>query len=167
TFVQQHLIGRYVRNLAGGLATGGEYSPKPWTYHLLFYPQHLPAIVWPWTPFVAVALWQLWRRGGLRDPRARFLLCWAVAPVLVFTPAEWKLRYSLLPSLPPLALLTAPALVRILEVPLVPWRVTRASAVAAAAFAVAAAIGTLVYLQEPALLSASDQQTRDAILLAL
>jgi len=167
TFVQQHLIGRYARNLAGGLATGGEYSPKPWTYHLFFYPQHLPAIVWPWTPFVAVALWQLWRRGGLRDPRARFLLCWAVAPVLVFTPAEWKLRYYLLPSLPPLALLTAPALARMLEAPLVPWRVTRASAAAAAAFAVAAAVGTLVYLERPALLSASDRQTREAILLAL
>jgi len=42
TFVEQHLIGRYVRNLAGGLATGHAYSPKPWYFHLFFYPQHLP-----------------------------------------------------------------------------------------------------------------------------
>ena len=115
TFVKQHLIGRYVHNLAGGLASGGAYSRRPWYYHAFFYPQHLPAIVWPWSPFVAVALWQLWRQGGLGDPRMRFLLCWALAPVIVFTPAEWKLRYYLLPSLPPMALLVAPTLVRLLD----------------------------------------------------
>jgi hypothetical protein len=49
TFVEQHLIGRYVHNLAGGLASGGAYSRRPWYYHAFFYPQHLPAIVWPWS----------------------------------------------------------------------------------------------------------------------
>ncbi len=167
TFVQQHLLGRYVRNLAGGLASGAEYSPRPWYYHLFFYPQHLPATVWPWTPLVGLALWQLWRQGGLRDTAARFLLCWTVAPVLVFTPAEWKLRYYLLPSLPPVALLTAPALVRLLAVPVRPPRVTRASAAVAAGFAVAAAGGALVYLGHPEVLSRSDQMTRDAFVTAL
>jgi 4-amino-4-deoxy-L-arabinose transferase-like glycosyltransferase len=166
-FVQQHLIGRYVRNLAGGLASGHAYSTKPWYYHLFFYPEHLPAIVWPWTPFVAVAIWQLWRRGGLRDPRARFLLCWAAAPVLVFTPAEWKLRYYLLPCLPPLALLTGPLLVQLIENFLVPQRVTRASLAAAAGFVVAVSVAALVYIEHPAVLSESDRLTRDAILSAL
>jgi 4-amino-4-deoxy-L-arabinose transferase-like glycosyltransferase len=167
TFVQQHLVGRYVRNLAGGFASGTAYSRKPWHYHLLFYPQHLPAIVWPWTPFVAVALWRLWRRDGLRDPRARFLICWTLAAVIVFTPAEWKLRYYLLPSLPPLALLTAPTLARLLAEPVVPLRVTRGSVVGAALFAAGAAVAALVYLGRPAWLSESDQLTRDAILTAL
>jgi 4-amino-4-deoxy-L-arabinose transferase-like glycosyltransferase len=164
TFVQQHLLGRYVRNLAGGLASGAAYSPKPWYYHLTFYPQHLPAIVWPWTVFVAVSLWQLWRQGGLRDPRARFLLCWAVAAVVVFTPAEWKLRYYLLPSLPPLALLTGPLLARLVLQPVVPLRVTPASVAAAALFAVAAAAGTLIYFGRPDWLSQSDRLTRLAVL---
>jgi 4-amino-4-deoxy-L-arabinose transferase-like glycosyltransferase len=167
TFVEQHLIGRYVRNLAGGLATGHAYSPKPWYFHLFFYPQHLPGIVWPWTPFVALALWQLWRQGGLRDPRARFLICWAAAPVLVFTPAEWKLRYYLLPCLPPLALLTGPALVRLIESSLVPLRVTRASLVTAGLFVAAIAGAALVYIEHPSMLSESDRLTRDAILSAL
>jgi 4-amino-4-deoxy-L-arabinose transferase-like glycosyltransferase len=167
TFVREHLVGRYVRNLAGGLASGGAYSPKPWYFHLFFYPQHLPAIVWPWTPFVALGLWQLWRQGGLRDPRARFLICWALAPVIVFTPAEWKLRYYLLPSLPPLALLTGPALARLATAPIVPLRVTRGSVAAAVVFVAAAAVGGLVYLTRPAWLSQSDQLTRDAILTAL
>jgi 4-amino-4-deoxy-L-arabinose transferase-like glycosyltransferase len=166
-FVQEHLVGRYVRNLAGGLASGASYSPRPWNYHLFFYPQHLPAIALPWTPFVAVALWQLWRQGGLRDPRARFLICWALAAVLVFTPAEWKLRYYLLPSLPPLALLTGPTLARLVAQPVVPLRVTHGSLVAAALFALGAGAAALVYLERPAWLAPSDQLTRDATLTAL
>jgi 4-amino-4-deoxy-L-arabinose transferase-like glycosyltransferase len=108
-FVREHLVGRYVRNFAGGLATGGTYSPRPLSFHLLFYLKHLPAIALPWTPIVALALWRAWQTGGFRDPRLRFLVCWAAAPVIAFTPAEWKLRYYLLPSIPPLALLAAPA----------------------------------------------------------
>lgn len=110
-FVREHLVGRYGRNLAGGLVTGDAYSRRPLGYHLRFYVAHLPAIALPWTPLVAVGLWQAWRRGGLADPRVRFLLCWAAAPVIAFTPAEWKLRYYLLPALPALALLAAPAVV--------------------------------------------------------
>jgi 4-amino-4-deoxy-L-arabinose transferase-like glycosyltransferase len=167
TFVEQHLVGRYLRNLAGGLARGGGYSPKPWYHHVFFYPQHLPGVIWPWTPFVALALWYLWRQGGLRDPRARFLVCWALAPVIVFTPAEWKLRYYLLPSLPPLALLTGPALARLMAAPFLPLRLTRASLAAAVLFAVGATVAALVYLGRPVWLSESDQLTRDAVLTAL
>lgn len=166
-FVEQHLVGRYVRNLAGGLAGGGGYSPKPWYHHAFFYPQHLPGVVWPWTPFVALAVWFLWRQGGLRDPRARFLICWALAPVIVFTPAEWKLRYYLLPSLPPLALLAGPAVARLVATPIVPLRVTRGSLAAAVALAAGAAAAALVYLGRPEWLSESDQLTRDAVLTAL
>jgi 4-amino-4-deoxy-L-arabinose transferase-like glycosyltransferase len=108
-FVREHLVGRYLRNLAGGLPSGNVYSPKPLAYHLLFYVKHLPLVALPWTPLAAVAVWRAWRTGGLRDPRLRFLVCWTIAPVVVFTPAEWKLRYYLLPSLPALALLAAPA----------------------------------------------------------
>jgi hypothetical protein len=32
-FVHEHLVGRYLRNLAGGLVTGAPYSPKPLAYH--------------------------------------------------------------------------------------------------------------------------------------
>jgi hypothetical protein len=90
-----------------------------------------------------------------------------VAPILVFTPAEWKLRYYLLPSLPPMALLVAPTLVRLLETPVLPLRATRASALAAAGLAVGGVVGILLYLGHPTILSASDQLTRDALLRAL
>lgn len=114
-FVREHLVGRYVRNLTGGLVEGHAYSHRPLLYHLLFYPTHLPAAVLPWTPWILLALWRFSRRGGLTDPRVRFLLCWALAPVIAFTPAEWKLRYYLLPSLPALALLAGPAAVALFE----------------------------------------------------
>jgi hypothetical protein len=86
-FVREHLVGRYLRNLAGGLVTGGAYSPKPLAYHLSFYPLHLPAIALL-TPLVVLALWRAGRARGFGDPRLRFLLCWALAPVVAFTPAE-------------------------------------------------------------------------------
>ena len=116
-FVQEHLVGRYLRNLAGGLVTGAAYSPKSLAYHLLFYPLHLPIVALPWTPVVALALWRARRTRGYRDPRLRFLLCWALAPLVAFTPAEWKLRHYLLPAIPALALVAAPTVLRLLREP--------------------------------------------------
>src|SRR5262249_36300006 len=117
-FVREHLIGRYVYNLVGGIAGGGTYSRRPWYYHVFFYPQHLPGIVSPWSPFVALALWRLWRDRCLGDPPMRFLLCWAAPPGLIFTPAQWKLRYYLLPPPPPIAPPAPPLLLRLFPHPL-------------------------------------------------
>ena len=159
-FVREHLVGRYARNLLGGLATGGPYSPKPLAYHLLFYVKHLPAIALPWTPLAGLALWQAWRSGGFRDPRLRFLLCWAAAPLVAFTPAEWKLRYYLLPGLPALALMTAPAVMRL--VARRPRRPDVRGAVALAAV-VAAGLVVLVLAVRQLPLSSSDASTFGAL----
>jgi len=139
-FVHEHLVGRYVGNVVGGLMVGKAYSQRSVLYHLLFYPKHLLVVALPWTPLVAVAVWQLWRAGRVRDPRARFLVCWALAPVVVFTPAQWKLRYYLLPSLPALACLAAPVVTALLAAPLPKTgRVPRAvAALVVAALVVAA-----------------------------
>ena len=165
-FVHEHLLGRYVRNLAGGLATGGPYSRKPLLYHLTFYPLHLPAVALPWTPLVALALWHAWRRRGFADPRLRFFLCWALAPVAVFTPAEWKLRYYLLPALPALALLAAPVTVELLAArPGVP-HLRRAAVAALAALVVVAGVIVLVHGRwRP--MSASDRRTTMALVAAV
>ena len=162
-FVHEHLVGRYLRNLAGGLVTGGPYSPKPLVYHLLFYPLHLPIVVLPWTPIVALALWRARRARGYRDPRLRFLVCWALAPVVAFTPAEWKLRHYLLPAIPALALVAAPTVLRLLREPTRRFDrralvVGGAVALGGIALAVAFAAGWAPRL------SPSDRSTVDALL---
>ncbi|HJQ84803.1 MAG TPA: glycosyltransferase family 39 protein, partial [Candidatus Binatia bacterium] len=160
-FVREHLVGRYLRNLAGGLPAGQAYSPKPLRYHLLFYLEHLPAIALPWTPLVVVALWRA-ARGGLRDPRVRFLVCWALAPVVAFTPAEWKLRYYLLPSVPALVLLAAPTAARLLATP--PRRLAPAPLVALGAVVLTLVALAAVALRSDGLpLSASDRTTIAAL----
>ena len=161
-FVREHLVGRYARNLLGGLATGGPYSPKPLAYHLLFYVKHLPAIALPWTPLAGLALWQAWRSGGFRDPRLRFLLCWAAAPLVAFTPAEWKLRYYLLPSLPALALVTAPVVMQLVAQR--PRRLERpAMLLAIAAVLAGAALARWAATAGPIALSPSDRSTMDVL----
>jgi 4-amino-4-deoxy-L-arabinose transferase-like glycosyltransferase len=160
-FVREHLVGRYLRNLAGGLVTGGAYSPKPLAYHLSFYPLHLPAIALPWTPLVVLALWRAGRARGFGDPRLRFLLCWALAPVVAFTPAEWKLRHYLLPAVPALALVAAPTVLRLLREP--PGRFDRRAVlvvgiVLLAGAALALAAGSWLEI------STSDRRTLDVLL---
>jgi 4-amino-4-deoxy-L-arabinose transferase-like glycosyltransferase len=162
-FVHEHLVGRYLRNLAGGLVTGDPYSPKPLTYHLLFYPLHLPIVALPWTPIVALALWRARRARGYRDPRLRFLLCWALAPVVAFTPAEWKLRHYLLPAIPALALVAAPTVLRLLREPTRRFDrralpIVGAAALGGIALAVAVAAGWSPRL------SPSDRSSVDALL---
>jgi 4-amino-4-deoxy-L-arabinose transferase-like glycosyltransferase len=160
-FVREHLIGRYVFNLVGGLPEGGAYSERPLAWHALFYVLHLPLIGLPWSPLVAVTLWAAWRDDRLRDPRLRFLVCWSLAPVVAFTPAQYKLRYYLLPALPAVALLAAPSAIRL-------WREAAAArprpAALAAGFAgavLAAAVLTLGWQHDA--LARSDRSTIEAL----
>lgn len=159
-FVHQHLVGRYLRNLAGGLAEGQPYSPKPLWYHATFYPLHLPIVALPWTPLVVAALVRLYRRHGFANPLVRFLVCWTLAPVVVFSPAEYKLRYYLLPCLPALALLAAPLAVELATRPILGrLRATRATLAAAVIILVAGGAAAWIALAQPDLLSRSDQAT--------
>ena len=160
-FVREHLIGRYVFNLVGDLPEGGAYSERPLAWHVLFYVLHLPLIGLPWSPLAALTLWAAWRQDRLRDPRLRFLACWICAPVVAFTPAQYKLRYYLLPALPAVALLAAPAVIRL-------WREAAAArprpAALAAGFAgalIAAAVLALGWQHDA--LARSDRSTIEAL----
>jgi 4-amino-4-deoxy-L-arabinose transferase-like glycosyltransferase len=162
-FVRQHLIGRYVFNVLGDLPEGGRYSERPLASHVLFYVLHLPLIGLPWTPLAALGLWLAWRADGLRVAGTRFLVCWTLAPVVAFTPAQYKLRYYLLPALPALAMLAAPAAVRL-------WRAAaggeRRGALASVAAGLAGALvagGGLLMAIRCDMLARSDRNTVEAL----
>lgn len=163
-FVRQHFVGRYLRNLVGGMVQGGPYSPEPLAFHLTFYPLHLFAVALPWTPLAVAALWRIGQRGGFRSPLVRFLVCWALAPVVVFTPAEWKLRYYLVPSLPALALLAGPLAEDFVSRPIGRPRPTPASIVAGTLALLVGGVAIWVALARPDLLSRSDQDRIGALL---
>ncbi len=112
-FVREHLVGRYLGNLFGLAVTDAAATPRAFWRQPFFYALQLPAMALPWIPLAAWSLWRAQRAGGLRDARLRFLVCWALAPVVVFTPAVVKLRYYLLPALPALALIAAPAVLEL------------------------------------------------------
>lgn len=159
-FVREHLIGRYVFNLVGDLPEGGSYSERPLAWHALFYVLHLPLIGLPWSPLAALTLWAAWREDRLRDPRVRFLVCWMLAPVVAFTPAQYKLRYYLLPALPAVALLAAPAAIRLWRAPPVRPRPAALAAGLAGAL-LAAAVLTLGWQHD--VLARSDRSTIEAL----
>src|SRR5207244_12128721 len=100
------------------------------------------------------------RTGGFRAPRLRVLLSWPAAPLVAFPPAEWTLRYSLLPSLPALALVTAPAVLRLAAEPARRLS-TRGLAVLAAT---ATGLVALAFAARSLPLSPSDRSTLDALL---
>jgi len=163
-FVREHFVGRYLANLTGGIGDVRPYASRSPAFHLLFYPKHLPLVALPWTPLAALAVWRGYRQDRLRDPRLRFLLCWTLAPVVVFAPAEYKLRHYLLPAVPALALLAAPAAVALWRSP----RMSRGAAAACAALA-AAAVGVVAWglLGGTAHLARSDRETVEAALAVL
>jgi 4-amino-4-deoxy-L-arabinose transferase-like glycosyltransferase len=155
-FVREHLVGRYLGNLAGSLVPGGHASRRSMASNLVFYPTHLLLAGLPWTPLALVAVWSRWREDRLRDPRVRFLVCWALAPVVVFTPTAWKLRYYVLPALPALACLGAPVAAGLLAA-----SASREGRLQRGAVTLGVAAGALVatwaVVTHPGRLSAADQ----------
>jgi len=72
---------------------------QPWWFYLPV----LALFLLPWTPLVLSLRWETLAAGTSR----RFLACWALGPLLLFSVAVNKLPGYILPSLPPLAILLA------------------------------------------------------------
>src|SRR5262249_21725929 len=112
---------------------------------------------------VVAAAVRLWRRRRA-PPLVRFLVCWALAPVVLFTPAEYKLRYYLLPSLPALALLAAPLGSDLLARPLGRLRASRACVGWALGVRAVGGGAIALVLARPDVLSRSDRDALGALL---
>jgi hypothetical protein len=85
----------------------------------------------------------------------------------VFTPAEWKLRYYLLPSLPALALLAAPLAADLATRPIERPRPTSTSLALGAITLLLGGVTAWVTLARPDLLSRSDQTNVTELLSAI
>lgn len=72
---------------------------QPWWFYLPV----LALFLLPWTPLALSLRWETLSAGTSR----RFLACWALGPLLLFSVAVNKLPGYILPSLPPLAILLA------------------------------------------------------------
>ena len=94
-----HFAGRLVRSYEG---------------HRLFPGVHtllLAVNCLPWSPLIPAAAIAAWRRLRSGDGSARFLLGWAIGPLILFEAASSRLPHYTLPVIPAFALLTAEFLV--------------------------------------------------------
>ncbi len=82
-----------------------QHKGPPGYYLLTFW-----ATFFPWSLFLPMALIFGWRHRG--DIRARFALAAVVGPLIFFEIVQTKLPHYVLPCFPPLAFLTADALLR-------------------------------------------------------
>jgi 4-amino-4-deoxy-L-arabinose transferase-like glycosyltransferase len=78
---------------------------QPWWYYFA----HLLWVTLPWTPFALAGAW-LAMKTARRDSPERFLLCWAIGPILVFTMASGKHHHYMIHFLAPWAILAARSL---------------------------------------------------------
>jgi len=109
------LLDRWVGDFAGRFEESTyHYETPPW-YYLEAVAGHLL----PWSALLLLSLPLAWRRQreaarrGATGPafnRERFLLCWAIAPVVALSFATHRHHHYLLPTLPAQAILLAAAL---------------------------------------------------------
>lgn len=106
TFLWQHNLGRFA-----GRALAGHREP------LWFYLWILPLTFLPWSLFLPGALARAWRRARRHDRLTIFLLAWCAVPFVLFSLSRAKLATYLLPIFPPLAILVAVYLDRLVRAP--------------------------------------------------
>ena len=110
-----------------------------WQHRQPFWYFLIGVIPWFWLPLTALLPWLIprWRDAWLaRDLRVVLPLCWVAIVVLFFSFSSGKRGVYVLPAVPPLALVCAPYLPRLLA----------KQSVQRTLFAVAAAIGTIGFL---------------------
>jgi 4-amino-4-deoxy-L-arabinose transferase-like glycosyltransferase len=107
-FIGQHNVARYLTPVF-------QHQQPFW----FFGPIILLALL-PWTALLGPVALESLRLSNDRSPNGSpglFFACWAIFPVLFFSLSQSKLPGYILPSVPPLALLTSVALVRTLSRP--------------------------------------------------
>lgn len=105
-FIYQHNFERYLTPVF-------QHRQPLW----FFIPVTLLAML-PWTAFLILAARDglgLWRENTWRNSPGFFFACWAFFPILFFTFSQSKLPGYILPAVPPLSLVLAVSLARLIE----------------------------------------------------
>lgn len=95
TFVEEFIIRHHFERFV----SSSLQHVQPWWFYLPV----LAVFLLPWTPLAFSLRWDTVAGGPVR----RFLACWALGPLLLFSVAVNKLPAYILPILPPLAILLA------------------------------------------------------------
>jgi 4-amino-4-deoxy-L-arabinose transferase-like glycosyltransferase len=75
--------------------------------HFWYYPVQILGAMIPWTPAALIALWKSFQGRHSLSKAVRFLLCWAILPIIVLSIPHRKHHHYLVPSLAPWAILAA------------------------------------------------------------
>ena len=71
----------------------------------------------PWSIFIFVALWSIWRSRSKTSNAARLLCLWLGGAIVLFSLSSFKLDYYLLPAMPAAALIIGPVIANAEELP--------------------------------------------------
>jgi 4-amino-4-deoxy-L-arabinose transferase-like glycosyltransferase len=94
----------YILLHATKMTTEQQGAVRDWEFYLPIVRRALPGWWWLAPPALAFAGWRAMRG---RDPRALFLLVWALVPLTFYSVAATQLPWYVMPILPALALLAA------------------------------------------------------------
>ena len=95
TFIEEFIVRHHFERFV----SSSLQHVQPWWFFLPV----LAVFLLPWTPLAFSLRWDTVAAG----PARRFLACWAVGPLVLFSVAVNKLPAYILPILPPLAILVA------------------------------------------------------------
>ena len=83
---------------------------EPWWYYL----GALAVGTLPWTVFAGIGLWKLWPAAWRQRASAqRFVLCWAIVPMIVFSMPARKHHHYMVPFMAPWGVVAAVGLVEV------------------------------------------------------
>ncbi|NLV40255.1 MAG: glycosyltransferase family 39 protein [Candidatus Hydrogenedentes bacterium] len=116
TTVAEGIGGNLFRNTIGRAVMGVSKAQWPW-----YYVVSLPSDWLPWTLFLPWVAWRTWKNRHA-DRMRHFLWCWTLPAFLLFSAAVGKRAIYILPLYPALAILTALAVLELMDSDRVTWR---------------------------------------------
>ncbi|HQL96101.1 MAG TPA: glycosyltransferase family 39 protein [Candidatus Hydrogenedentes bacterium] len=116
TTVAEGIGGNLFRNTIGRAVMGVSKAQWPW-----YYVVSLPSDWLPWSLFLPWVAWRVWKDRHA-DRMRHFLWCWTFPAFLLFSAAIGKRAIYILPLYPALAILTALAVLELMDSDRVKWR---------------------------------------------